>query len=633
MPIRTAVGPAHDRPSPGQAEGACSPRYALGLLVPAALLTLAAATVHLFVAPGHFMEYVAYGIAFVATGLAEAGLAVLIVVAPGRRVFAAAAAIAVGCLVVWGLSRTVGLPLGPDPGTPESVQVPDLLTGVFELLSLLFLGLLAARRPRPRRIGRRWLFGAVPIAVLVGGLTTAAASAALNPLPTAVDMSTAPGDPGVTVMDLLREAPGPQPVRAFTLTAEVVRIGGREYWTYNGTVPGPELRANVGDRLRITLVNHLPQSTSIHWHGLRLPNAEDGVAGLTQHAVAPGRSYVYEFVLKDPGTYWYHSHQQTEEQVPLGLYGALVVETNPALSVDRDYVVARNDYGRGSGAVHLDARPGELVRLRLLNAIAGDMTGTPELLALVGAPYRVMALDGHDLNQPQTLGPELLPVGMGQRYDLEFRMPSGSSVRLLDLRPQTGGAVPLREWATIGTGPAPAQPAPGTLPTFDLTAYGLPAGDPVASRTHYDVSDELRIGEQLGFRYGSALPKAWELIHTFNGKSFPDTPPIVVQEGDSVRLHLVNDTAEYHPIHLHGHILSVIAKSGRRLTGSPVHLDSILVGPHETWDVAFLADNPGLWMLHCHVLIHAAYGLSTMVSYQGIHTPYTIGTRSGDFPE
>jgi hypothetical protein len=126
------------------------------------------------------------------------------------------------------------------------VEVPDLLTGVFELLSLIFLGLLSARRPRPRRIGRRWLFGAVPIAILAGGLTTAAASAALNPLPASVDMSTAPGGPGVTSMDQLREASGPQPVRAFTLTAQVVRIGGRDYWTYNGTVPGPELRANVG---------------------------------------------------------------------------------------------------------------------------------------------------------------------------------------------------------------------------------------------------------------------------------------------------------------------------------------------------------------------------------------------------
>src|SRR5262245_34039528 len=107
MPVPTAAGAANDRLATGQAEAMGSPRYALGLLVPAALLTLAAATVHLSIAPDHLGDYLPYGIAFVATGLAQAALAVLIVVAPSRRVFAATAAIALGCLLIWGLSRTV----------------------------------------------------------------------------------------------------------------------------------------------------------------------------------------------------------------------------------------------------------------------------------------------------------------------------------------------------------------------------------------------------------------------------------------------------------------------------------------------------------------------------------------------
>ncbi len=110
-------------------------------------------------------------------------------------------------------------------------------------------------------------------------------------------------------------------------------------------------------------------------------------------------------------------------------------------------------------------------------------------------------------------------------------------------------------------------------------------------------------------------------MHMFNGKTFPDTEPIIVKEGQYVRLRFVNDTDEYHPMHLHGHVYSVISKNGGPISGSPIHLDSILVGPHETWEGAFLADNPGLWMLHCHVLIHARFGLSTMVSYEGIRTP------------
>jgi len=86
-------------------------------------------------------------------------------------------------------------------------------------------------------------------------------------------------------------------------------------------------------------------------------------------------------------------------------------------------------------------------------------------------------------------------------------------------------------------------------------------------------------------------------------------------------------------MHLHGHVFTLLSKNGKPLSGSPVHQDSVLVGPHETWQVAFVADNPGLWMLHCHVLIHAASGLSMMVSYVGISTPYNMGPDSGNIPE
>jgi FtsP/CotA-like multicopper oxidase with cupredoxin domain len=436
--------------------------YRQGLRYPAAMLTLGAAAIHFSVAPDHLLVYLPFGVLFIVTGAAQAALALLTVLAPGRRVFVAAALVAAGCLAVWVVSRTVGLPVGPTPGK--------------------------------------------------------------------------------------------------------------------------------------------------------------------------------------------HSHQDTENQVPLGLYGALVVEPSPSPGYDRDYAVIVGDSNAtaASDGLHLDASPGEMVRLRAISAIAEDMNGTPEFLALIGAPYRVISLDGHDLNQPQELGPELLPVGTGQRYDLLFRMPATGQVALRDLRPQTGGRALARLWATLGDGAAPPAPAGSlprfdrtaprqysgsSLPTFDLTTYGEPAADPVASRTTYDVSRDLRISNQLGFRYGSQLPKAWEFIHMFNGKSFPDTPPIIVREGQYVRLRFINSTDEYHPIHLHGHYFSVLSKNGRPISGSPVHLDSVLVGPHETWEVAFLADNPGLWMLHCHVLIHAAYGLSTMISYQGISTPYTIGSRDGNFPE
>jgi len=492
--------------------------------------------------------------------------------------------------------------------------------------------------------------GATVAGVLLTIATAIGVVAGLNPLPYAVNMSS--GDPGggsVAMADL-KEPPGRQPDKDFTLTAQVAHIpvlGGQEAWTYNGTIPGPELRVKQGDRLRVRLVNRLPASTSIHWHGLRLPNADDGVAEITQDAVPPGGQYTYDFVVKDPGTYWYHAHQDTENQVPLGLYGALVVEPAQGPAYDRDYTVLLGDANR-TRPIQLDAKPGELVRLRAISAFMEDMNGTPELVTLLGAPYRVIALDGHDLNGPTEMGVELLPVGTGQRYDLAFRMPASGQVRLLDVRPQTGSAEPARDWASLGEGAVPQLNAgmpvfdrskplgyvSGSLATFDPTSYGIAAPDPTASRGRYDVSSDLVITNQPGLRYGSHLDRIpLKLIHMFNGKSFPDTVPIMVREGQYVRLRLVNQTDEYLPIHLHGHVYSVISRNGRPLSGSPIHLDSILVGPHETWEGAFLADNPGLWMLHCHVLIHAAFGLSTMVSYEGIATPYVIGSKSGNFPE
>jgi FtsP/CotA-like multicopper oxidase with cupredoxin domain len=605
--------------------------YRRGLLYPAALLTLGAAAIHFSVAPDHLREYLPFGLLFLLTGAIQVALAVALLWRPGRRLFLATALLALGCLAVWYTSRHSGLPIGPDPGQPEAMGFPDVITSLLEGLSLLFFALLLRPTPRPRRAGRRWLAGVLPLGLLAFLLSATGVSAGINPLPYALNMSAmnlaAPGQSTVP-MASLTEPPGTQPVKSFTLTAQTAQIDGRQAYTYDGTVPGPELRVNQGDRVQVTLINHLPESTSIHWHGLRLPNAEDGVAGVTQDAIAPGATYTYEFVVKDPGTYWYHSHQHAEQQIASGLYGALVVlPPGPAtVRYDRDYTVIAGDVNDQQPPLHLAASPGQLVRLRLISAIGEDMTGTPELLALVGAPYQVIALDGHDLNQPQELGPELLPVGTGQRYDLAFRMPASGQVTLLDQRPKTGSRTPRSEWASLGEGSVP--PVPAALPTFDLTTYGVPASDPVASRPTFDVSQDLRIGNQLGFRFGQR-----QLIHTLNGKSFPDTQPIVVREGQYVKLRFINDTNEYHPMHLHGHFFSVLSKNGKPLTGSPVHLDSVLVGPHETWEVAFLADNPGLWMLHCHVLVHSAFGLSTMVDYAGVTTPYTIGTQSGNFPD
>lgn len=146
-----------------------------------------------------------------------------------------------------------------------------------------------------------------------------------------------------------------------------------------------------------------------------------------------------------------------------------------------------------------------------------------------------------------------------------------------------------------------------------------------------DVGDLMKlILAQEGVR---AIPGARTKLFTINGKVSPYVPPIVVRPGQRVRIHLTNPTDDLHPMHLHGHSFTVLTKNGQPLVGSPVVLDTIAVQPGDSYDIAFLADNPGLWMDHCHVLRHAAKGMSVMVVYPGITTPFTVGSESGNHPE
>ncbi len=605
-----------------------------------ALLTLGVAAIHFAAAAGHWAEYLPYGIFFIGLGVAQVGLAVAVVVAPSPRLFLAAAGGTAAVVGLWFMSRITGLPIAPDPWRPEIPGMLDMFATLTEIISVV-LFLLLVRTPRkPKTRGRVRValstLPAVPLAVLAGWM---AVGSALHPMPAAFNTAPAvPGQASTSVADLVA-APGSEPLKAFTLTAGVVNIGGHQAWAFNGTVPGPELHVTHGDRVRVTLVNHLPDPTSIHWHGLRLPDAADGVAGITQNAVRPGGTYVYEFVANDVGTYWFHSHQDTYYQLPKGLFGALVVAPRGGVAESRDYSLVVHTLADGSNIgvngyrhLHLDAAPGETVRLRIVNANDPPFDGSPIRPALLGARYRVVALDGHDLNGPQEMEPERIPLGMGQRADLVFTMPSSGAVELAGLiEPKPGNpfSTELVSPVTIGDGPAPAAVKVDSLPRFDLTSYGEPAPDPVAAATGFDVTREIKLGGAPTFYNGT-----YDFSDTFSGQTSPYVPPITVREGQLVHLRIVNTTTgKYHPIHIHGHVFTVLAKNGHPLTGSPVHVDAILTGPQETWDVAFKADNPGIWMLHCHVLGHAAAGMSMTINYEGISTPFTMGSDSGNVPE
>ncbi|NUW33392.1 multicopper oxidase family protein [Nonomuraea sp. SMC257] len=414
---------------------------------------------------------------------------------------------------------------------------------------------------------------------------------------------------------------------ALTLVARAQRFRlptGRSVdgYTLNGTSPGPAIHATVGQLVEVRLVNEsVPGGITLHWHGVDVPNAEDGVAGVTQDAVGTGRSHTYRFVAGQAGTFWYHSHQVSHEQVRRGLLGALVVapaRRPPTGTVDvvallHLYDGARTVNGR-EGDVRVAARPGDKVRVRVINTENGE---TPAWVG--GAPFRLVAVDGTEVNEPAPVRDATVMVTAGGRADIEVTMPAdGSPVRVHIGGP--GGVV-------LGSRSYDAPPAPRPAKKLDLLSYGAP--EPVGfDAERADRRFTYEIGRRPGFLDG--MPGVW---WTVNGHMFPDVPMFMVAEHDVVRMRVSNHSGESHPMHLHGHHAVVLSRNGVRATGSPWWMDSLEVGNGESYDIAFVADNPGIWMDHCHNLPHAAEGLVAHLMYEGVTTPFTVGGEAANEPE
>ena len=397
-----------------------------------------------------------------------------------------------------------------------------------------------------------------------------------------------------------------------------------EGYTLNGSSPGPEIRATQGDLVEVTLINEsVPDGVTAHWHGVDVPNAEDGVAGVTQDAIGVGEEHVYRFVAEDPGTYWYHSHQISHEQVRGGLFGTLVIDrVPPAETVDTDVVAAVHTYdglrtanGR-TGETRVVAEPGGAARVRVVNT-----DNTPMLTWVTGAPYRVVAVDARDLNGPTDVEDTAVLLTAGGRVDLEFTLPDDGSAVRVGLGDDADTSLVL--------GPDGSEAPDTDVPEdeLDLLSYGTPAELP------FEVDDpdrrfEFRIDRWPGFLDGR--PGLW---WTINGHQYPDVPMFTVAEGDVVVMTIENSSGQGHPMHLHGHHAVVLSRNGQPSTGSPWWVDSLNVADGETYEIAFLADNPGIWMDHCHNLPHAAEGLVAHLMYQGVSTPYQVGGEPGNEPE
>lgn len=428
----------------------------------------------------------------------------------------------------------------------------------------------------------------------------------------------------VSVASLIADPLLPADVRVeLTARQETVYLPGRrpvQGYTVNGTSPGPTIRARQGDLVEAVLINEsVPAGATLHWHGIDVPNAADGVAGVTQDAVPPGSRHIYRFTAVDAGTYWYHSHQVSHEQVEGGLLGAVVIEPRgPAATGTQDVMALLHVYagqhtlnGRLEDG-HVPAAPGSPVRVRVINTDQGTAS------VWSGSPFRVAAIDGHDVNNPPAVVERTVLVPAGGRADIIVQAPQQGAVRL-----HVGGA---RSITVGGEGQAlPAVRQPDE--PLDLLSYGGPAPvafDPASPDRSFDYVISRRFGLIDG-RPGN--------FWTLNGRMFPDVPMFDVREGDVVRMRLVNETSEVHPMHLHGHHVLVLSRDGVPASGSPWWVDSLDVHPHESYVIAFVADNPGIWSDHCHTLPHAVDGLVAHLMYEGIRTPFTINGSAGNQPE
>ena len=405
-----------------------------------------------------------------------------------------------------------------------------------------------------------------------------------------------------------------------------------DVWAYNGRVPGPTLRLRQGDRLRARVQNALEEGTTVHWHGVRVPNAMDGVPIITQPIIEPGGDFLYEFAVPDAGTFFYHPHQKSYEQVGRGLAGALIIEEHEPPKVDRDVVWVLGDWrldrdasirggfggfmdvshnGRvgntvtinGSMPEEFSVRAGERIRLRLINAAAARVFA----LGFNGHRPWIIALDGQPV-EPHEPDAGRIVLGPAMRADLILDMsaqPGSRHVVQDDFYPRL--AYELIKVAYTGEPPLRQRPEElARLPSNPLAEPALRGAE------RYEVTfTGGMMGNMRGMRRGMAWAVNGVSTGCGDGASAFD-PLFVMRRGRSYVLNLVNETAWHHPIHLHGHSFRVLTRNGKP-TRHREWLDTVMLNPRERAEIAFVADNPGDWMVHCHVLEHQAGGMMACI--------------------
>ncbi len=449
----------------------------------------------------------------------------------------------------------------------------------------------------------------------------------------------------------------------------------------NGGIPGPTLRFREGDFARIRVHNGLArEETSTHWHGLLLPNQEDGVPYVTTPPILPGQTHTFQFTLRHSGTYWYHSHTHLQEQS--GVYGGIVVEPRGGepVKADREQVLVLSDWTntdphevmrmlmRGSdyfglmrrnaqsvlGAwrsgqlkdyfrrewdrmmpmdisdvgyhaflingqrqTRIEGRPGERVRLRVINAAAA----TYFYLHSSAGPLTIVAADGPPV-QPVAVDRFLMAIA--ETYDVLITIPASGEYELRATTQDGSGHVS----AFFGKGephPASDPPRPNLYRMDEMLNLALEEqeDDPRAALRLPRPGSPYRLLRAVqDTTLPARLPRRKITLHLtgdmfryiwgFDGKTIAQEPYITIKKGEIIELELVNDTMMHHPIHLHGHFFRLLMGQGAR---SPLK-HTVDVPPMSRRTLEFEANERHDWMFHCHILYHMMSGMARVFRYE-----------------
>lgn len=404
------------------------------------------------------------------------------------------------------------------------------------------------------------------------------------------------------------------PSKVQLFSGEVVNV-----WAYNGQVPGPILRIRLGEEIVVNFTNNLPQPTTIHWHGVRVPNAMDGVPGITQEAIPPGGSFQYKFIPKDAGTFWFHPHVRGAEQVERGLYGVLIVDDAKPLPYSRDEVWVLDDWrlgkdgqidprfvtrgdlahdGRwgkmvtvnGDAAQEMKVRPGERIRLRLINT-SNARVYLPDFGRL---DAQVIAMDG--MYTGKTFAAKGYPLAPGNRLDVDIVIPEDSSGKRFDVFDRFSRRRSYKLASIIVEGEIVKTP-PFSYP---INSH-IPKWEEAASQPPDVV---YNLNAKRGGKYG--------IQWTINDRPWGEHKITELEGGKWVIIRFNNQSGRLHPMHIHGQFFKILAKNGKPVD-YPYFRDTILLRGKESIDIAMVPLDWGKWLMHCHILEHAEAGMMTEI--------------------